>query len=135
MTEPKPFKEVFPELKTAVQDGILSFITVTRLAFSKDRSMLNVYTDVSRLVDRASFRRIEKDIARQYPDETWKVRLIPHFSLPGSYTLDSIVEEYRDSLVEELGEENPMYRGMLRKCTFNVPDEHTLQLCFDDSPL
>ena len=135
MLEPKPFKQVFPELKSSVPGNLLSFLTVNRLAYSKDKKYLYIYIDAERLIDRASFLRIEKDITKQFLQDEIAAHFIVHFSLPDTYTLENVIDEYRDSLIGELADENPLYRSFLRKCRFTAEGDHRLMLEFEDNPL
>ena len=120
MMDPKPFKEVFPQLKSSVSDSLLSFITVNRLAYSKDRKFLYIYADLTRLIDRESLLRMERAVTEQFLSDTGiTAQMILHFSLPDTYTLSAIVDEYRDSLVDELAERNPLYKSFLKPFSNN----------------
>ena len=136
MMDPKPFKEVFPQLKSSVSDSLLSFITVNRLAYSKDRKFLYIYADLTRLIDRESLLRMERAVTEQFLSDTGiTAQMILHFSLPDTYTLSAIVDEYRDSLVDELAERNPLYKSFLKKSVFRVEEEQDLIIELEDNPL
>ncbi|MBR3036810.1 MAG: PHP domain-containing protein, partial [Lachnospiraceae bacterium] len=136
MMDPKPFKEVFPQLKSSVSDSLLSFITVNRLAYSKDRKFLYIYADLTRLIDRESLLRMERAVTEQFLSDTGiTAQMILHFSLPDTYTLSAIVDEYRDSLVDELAERNPLYKSFLKKSVFRVEEEKDLIIELEDNPL
>lgn len=129
---PKDFFEVFPTLEVSDNlRGLFSQAAVTRVTVTSSRDKMRIYLQSTRLLYWQSLREAEREIRRQiFHNAPVDVQIIVKFVLSRQYTPRTLMEEYRESILEELRDYNIFLYNILRQaeCTFTSDDEMTLAI-------
>ena len=129
---PKDFFEVFPTLEVSNNlRGLFSQAAVTRVTVTSSRDKMRIYLQSTRLLYWQSLREAEREIRRQiFHNAPVDVQIIVKFVLSRQYTPRTLMEEYRESILEELRDYNIFLYNILRQaeCTFTSDDEMTLAI-------
>ena len=129
---PKDFFEVFPTLEVSDNlRGLFSQAAVTRVTVTSSRDKMRIYLQSTRLLYWQSLREAEREIRCQiFHNAPVDVQIIVKFVLSRQYTPRTLMEEYRESILEELRDYNIFLYNILRQaeCTFTSDDEMTLAI-------
>ena len=133
----KPFTEVFPGLRPPQElKGLTNHISVDQLKYSKDRQFLLIYVTVSRLVNKREIDMLESLINDQVlSDASLTAQIIEHFSLPERYTLQDVLREYMESLLQEISEGQPIERRFLSRAKWKLQNDAELSIEVEPHPL
>ncbi len=100
----KAFMEVFPglDLNSDIRD-LFAQTTVERVTTTKNRDILRIYLESSRLIRKEQVYAAEKAIKRQlFPRVPMTVKMLEHFCLSQQYSARTLMEVYYDSILLEL---------------------------------
>jgi len=113
----KSFDEVFPDFRLDGELGsVLKKVKVYRMTSSKDKSVLSVYIKSDYLILKKDIYTLEKELAKQiFPQGDVLFRIYESFSLSELYTPKVLMEEYRESIEEELKNYNPLMERVFHK--------------------
>ena len=130
----KPFTDVFPNLKC---DGSISFLlpyfSVRSMRYGKGREALLIRIVSGRLIPGSVFRMLEQLIREQYLNESGiEVRILEEYELPAQFGLTHIMEEYRETLLQELSEEGPLFERFLKGAEFTAEEPDLLTIRIED---
>ncbi len=103
--EEKKFLEVFPYLKLEGRlHDLMSQVTVTRVASVKGRQFLRVYIRSSFLIAKRDIFEVEKILNQMLSayGDSWQIKIYERFVLSSQYDAKTVMELYRDSILEEL---------------------------------
>ena len=129
---PKDFFEVFPTLEVSDNlRGLFSQAAVTRVTVTSSRDKMRIYLQSTRLLYWQSLREAEREIRCQiFHNAPVDVQIIVKFVLSRQYTPRTLMEEYRESILEELRDYNIFLYNILRQaeCTNTSDDEMTLAI-------
>ena len=99
----KLFAEVFPTLelnnglKTACADA-----EVIKISNTSSMDRLRIYLKTPHIIEKQDVYAIEREIARQlFAGEAIRITIHERFELSGKYNVKALMEEYRDSILEE----------------------------------
>ena len=131
----KPFFEVFPTLRLSGDLGSLfKEVEVKRVSSNGNRNNLKVYIFSRRLIQKHEIHKVEKELEKQlFPQNKVTFRLIETFELSAQYTPMSIMEVYRDSIMEELKEYNPLIYNLFRHADISFPEEKLMVLTLSEN--
>jgi DNA polymerase-3 subunit alpha (Gram-positive type) len=106
----KPFFETFPTLKvTGTLHELFEQTTVTRLGISRGKSHFKIYLESSHLIDKHAIYQMEDEVTKQICEsQGLKALICEHYSLSAQYNPKRLMEEYQDSLYQELWHLSPM---------------------------
>ena len=97
----KTLSELFPSIME--NEKLFQESVVSRVTTSKDKSILRLYVTFPGIIQKRRIYRIEYLITNQYfKGADVSVKIIEKFNLSDNYTLESIYDEYKDSIIEEL---------------------------------
>ena len=131
----KPFFEVFPTLKIEgpLYDRLEQAV-VERVSATKRRDALHIYLFSSRLLQKADIRRTEKEIGKQlFPNAAMVIRVHERFELSSQYTPENLMEEYRDSILEELRDYSHIEYNAFRTAQIEYPEPEAMTLTVEDT--
>ena len=94
---------------------------------------IQIYIHSKRLLAYRDLKTVQKEIEKQMFRGKAKIQLIPHFELSALYTPDKILEEYEDSLAEELAGQSVMLSNCFRKAEKSFDGEEILKLVQEDN--
>ena len=100
----KTFKEVFPTLQLDNEMWhLLENADVTKIGANHDHNHIRIYLRAKRLIFKKNIWKIEKAILEQiFQNRDIKVKIIESFELSEHYTPQSLMDVYRDSILDEL---------------------------------
>lgn len=125
----KPFKEAFPTLQLDEElDHLLETTEVTKISANHDHNHIRIYLRAERLIFKKNIWKIEKAILEQiFQNRDIKVKIIESFELSEQYTPQSLMDVYRDSILDELNAYSVLEYNLLRTATMELI---SLIICF-----
>ena len=121
----KRFFDVFDSL--SVSKALVDCFTNTdieRLSYAEGRTVLRIYLHADFLVPKNRIISMENAIYDQYypESEVQRVHIIENFTLPEKYTLGQVIDEYKDSIVEDFIEDSRAQHAMLTAAEWKLSD-------------
>ena len=138
MEQAKRFFDVFTTLSVTDDDReLLEETRVTKLVSSSRRDKLHIYLSSDYIIPKNRIYAAEREIKKQYyKDHPVSVKIIEKFALGQTYTPQSIVKQYRGSIIEEASHINPAWTDLLTHADFEFPEgEDAIVLVLEDRPI
>ncbi len=131
----KSFAEVFPTLEmTREETALFSGTEVLRVSTSRRQDFLHIYLLSRRLIDKKDLNRIERKIKTQlFSDVDLTVRIFERFELSSQYTPETFLENYSDSLFDELKSFHPVIYALVKNGEFSFPSANEVTLTMEES--
>ena len=131
----KPFKEAFPTLQLDEElDHLLETTEVTKISANHDHNHIRIYLRAKRLIFKKNIWKIEKAILEQiFQNRDIKVKIIESFELSEQYTPQSLMDVYRDSILDELNAYSVLEYNLLRTATMEFDQPHHMLLTMDET--
>lgn len=131
----KPFKEAFPTLQLDEElDHLLETTEVTKISANHDHNHIRIYLRAERLIFKKNIWKIEKAILEQiFQNRDIKVKIIESFELSEQYTPQSLMDVYRDSILDELNAYSVLEYNLLRTATMEFDQPHHMLLTMDET--
>ncbi|MCR5507592.1 MAG: PolC-type DNA polymerase III [Lachnospiraceae bacterium] len=131
----KTFPQVFPTLKLNDRlRSVFSDANVVRISESSRHDRLRVYLDIPHIVDKRDIRTLEREIPLQlFPDNEINVTVHEKFTLSDRYSVRSLMEEYRQSILEEFKDYDQFDYLALYHADYEYPEDNVLKLVLDDT--
>ena len=131
----KPFKEAFPTLQLDEElDNLLETTEVTKISANHDHNHIRIYLRAKRLIFKKNIWKIEKAILEQiFQNRDIKVKIIESFELSEQYTPQSLMDVYRDSILDELNAYSVLEYNLLRTATMEFDQPHHMLLTMDET--
>ncbi|MCD8381078.1 MAG: hypothetical protein LUC95_12345, partial [Lachnospiraceae bacterium] len=134
--EEKKFLEVFPYLKLEGRlNDIMSQVTVTRVASVKGRQFLRVYIRSSFLIAKRDIFEVEKILNQMlgaYGD-SWQIKIYERFVLSSQYDAKTVMELYRDSILEELKAYSHVLYVAFKDAQISYPADDRIHIQLDEN--
>ncbi len=133
--ETKEFFEVFPGLKLEGESGSLfQKVHVRKLVMSRDKTLLKVYIDSNYLIPKKQVYQVEQEIRQQiFGSVNLTVRLIEFYQLSSQYTPQTLLEDYKESILLELKNYSAIEYSMFSKAECQFAEGNIMQLTMEDS--
>ena len=133
--EEKKFFEAFPTLKLNKDiEGFFADATVTHISVNSVRTCVKVYVRFNRLIGRSILESVENEIARQIkPLFGMNIIIIERFVLSSLHTPQTILEEYKDSILYQIGKKSMIEQQIFKSAEVKFTDENTLRLTVTDN--
>ncbi len=128
----KTFLEVFPTL--VVEQGLRSLLEkaeVTKISANHDKSHIRIYLHAERLIPKKTIWYLEKEIKNQlFPSKDIIIKIFESFKLSEQYTAQSLMQEYKESMLDELNEYSVLVYNLFRtaEMNFETPSKMVLTL-------
>ena len=131
----KLFFDVFPTLEVAGDmKKLLSEMEVTKVGMNHDKDHIRIYLTGSRLIHKKNIYQLEKTIGEQiFKGRQMDVKVIEKYQLSGQYTPQTLMELYKDSILEELKNYSLMEYNLLRSAKMEFSDETHLKLTLENT--
>ena len=131
----KAFKEVFPTLKVEKDiEGLLNTTEITRISANREGTQVRIYLHGERLIFYKNIRKLEDVITGQvFQNKDVNVKIIETFSLSSQYNPKTLMDVYKDSLLDELFDYSVIAYNILRTAEMEFTDENHLVLSLDDT--
>ena len=132
---PKSFFEVFPVLQVSGEmKQMLSDMEVPRVVSNKERTHLRIYLNGSRLIQKKNIRNLEQNIKKQlFPQQELTVKIIEHYQLSAQYTPQTLMDIYKDSILEELKSYSLLLYNLFRCARMEFDEKDHMKLYMEDS--
>ena len=123
--EEKSFFDVFPTLELGKDlMGIFADAKVYHIGMNSQRTCVKIYLKFTRLIGRDELSKVEKEIKRQVkPFFAMEVQIKERFELSSLHTVETILEEYKESMIYELGKHNMILCQLLRESKIKSCEE------------
>ncbi len=131
----KKFLDIFSNLQIdASIRGLLTEADVERVTASSDRSRTRIYLCGKRLMSYKQIRLVEKTLAEQYfPNKGTIINIVQRYELSAQYSPETLLDEYIESIGEELKDKDRLLYETFRKADIEFPDGTTVMLVVEDT--
>ena len=132
---PKMFFDVFPTLDVnAEMKKLLTEMEVTKVGMNHEQTRLRVYLLGTHLIHKKNIYALEKAIADQiFKGKEMEVKVIEKYQLSGQYNARTLMDIYKDSILEELRNFSLMEYGLLRSAKMEFTDDSHLDLTIENT--
>lgn len=131
----KAFREAFPTLKLEEElEGLLDTTEVTKISANHEHTHIRIYLRDKRLIFKKNIWKLEKAITEQiFQNRAIQVKIIESYELSEQYTPKSLIEVYKDSILDELNAYSVLEYNLLRTADMEFPEEDRLILTMDET--
>ena len=131
----KAFREAFPTLKLEEElEGLLDTTEVTKISANHEHTHIRIYLRAKRLIFKKNIWKLEKAITEQiFQNRAIQVKIIESYELSEQYTPKSLIEVYKDSILDELNAYSALEYNLLRTADMEFPEEDRLILTMDET--
>lgn len=131
------FFEVFEELSVGGELArLFEEVEVERIVASRSQHQIKIHIRHRRLLFYRDIKMMEYQLKKQlFSTTSERISLVPTFSLSGSYTPETLLPLYLDSMVEELREESVLEASILRGAKWHFEGAALHLTCEDNSVL
>ncbi len=131
----KAFREAFPTLKMEEElEGLLDTTEVTKISANHEHTHIRIYLRAKRLIFKKNIWKLEKAITEQiFQNRAIQVKIIESYELSEQYTPKSLIEVYKDSILDELNAYSVLEYNLLRTADMEFPEEDRLILTMDET--
>ena len=132
---PKMFFDVFPTLDVSAEmKKLLTDMEVTKVGMNHEQTRLRVYLLGTHLIHKKNIYALEKAIADQiFKGKDMEVKVIEKYQLSGQYNARTLMDIYKDSILEELRNFSLMEYGLLRSARMEFTDDSHLNLTIENT--
>ena len=131
----KKFFEVFPTLK--VKDDmrlLLQDVEVSKVTTNSNRDFVRIHIESAHLLQKKMIYRVESMVKEQlFGRNRLQIEVKEQYHLSAQYTPENLLNEYLDSILEELGAESVVERSMMQSATWSFETENVLSLRLTDT--
>lgn len=131
----KLFAEVFPTLE--LNNGLKNACAdaeVIKISNTSSMDRLRIYLKTPHIIEKQDVYAIEREIARQlFAGEAIRITIHERFELSGKYNVKALMEEYRDSILEEFKHYDQFDYLTLYHADYEYPGDDMLRLVLDDT--
>ena len=133
--EEKKFFEAFPTLQLNNElSGFFREAVVYHIAMNSQRTYVKIYVRFNRLIGRDILNKIETELKRQIkPFFAMDVYIVERFNLSSLHTPETILTDYRESMLFELKKRNMILYQLLREATFEVEEDSLINIVLSDN--
>ena len=131
----KAFREAFPTLKLEEElEGLLDTTEVTKISANHEHTHIRIYLRAKRLIFKKNIWKLEKAITEQiFQNRAIQVKIIESYELSEQHTPKSLIEVYKDSILDELNAYSVLEYNLLRTADMEFPEEDRLILTMDET--
>ena len=131
----KAFREAFPTLKLEEElEGLLDTTEVTKISANHEHTHIRIYLRAKRQNKKKNIWKLEKAIPEQiFQNRAIQVKIIESYELSEQYTPKSLIEVYKDSILDELNAYSVLEYNLLRTADMEFPEEDRLILTMDET--
>ena len=131
----KAFREAFPTLKLEEElEGLLDTTEVTKISANHEHTHIRIYLRAKILIFKKNIWKLEKAITEQiFQNRAIQVKIIESYELSEQYTPKSLIEVYKDSILDELNAYSVLEYNLLRTADMEFPEEDRLILTMDET--
>ena len=120
------FLEVFPEVKLDSKiSEIASQTEVLKISKSSDSKDVRIFIESKYLLSSKNVEKMAKALSKSYFPDYALVEVMPRFSLSSQYNLQTLWDEYSDTVLYEIKKKSPVLYTLLSRSdiSFESPDD------------
>ncbi len=131
----KPFLEVFQTLKLDPHTKEeLTDVQVEKISTTEKKDLVRIYLSSNRLIEKADVVKAEKEIKNQlFKGTNLTVKIYERFFLSSQYTPSNLLDMYRDSIMLEFKNYDPIEYTVLKGADFEFPESDVVNLVLEES--
>ncbi len=131
----KPFLEVFQTLKLdSHTKEELTDVQVEKISTTEKKDLVRIYLSSNRLIEKSDVVKAEKEIKKQLFKETnLTVKIYERFFLSAQYTPKNLLDMYKDSILLEFKNYDPIEYTVLKNADFEFPENDRVVLVLEES--
>ena len=131
----KLFFDVFPTLETGDDiKELFKEVKVTKVATNRNRDYINIHIYSNHLINKETIFLVEKAVKKQlFSYRNISTKIYETFELSRQYDLNTLLKEYRQSILLELSQFSALTSSILAKGVFEVISEDVLLVELNDS--
>ena len=113
----KNFLEVFDNLQLNDElRGILELVDITRIVTNTEHTKIRIYIESSRLIEKSAIFTVRDEIIRNLRmGKRIGIEIVEKYHLSQQYTVENLLDAYKESIVMELGVRSPIVSTMFKK--------------------
>ena len=133
----KQFFEVFPTLQLDKKmKTLLESTVVERVTSNRAKDILRVYLQSNHLLQKELIWETETQIKKQlFPNHQMEIKIQEKYVLSSQYTLENLMEAYRDSMLMEIQKYNHVLHSMFKQAKITYPQKGAMILEVKDTVL
>ena len=133
----KQFFEVFPTLQLDKKmKTLLESTVVERVTSNRAKDILRVYLQSNHLLQKELIWETETQIKKQlFPNHQMEIKIQEKYVLSSQYTLENLMEAYRDSMLLEIQKYNHVLHSMFKQAKITYPQKGAMILEVKDTVL
>ncbi|MCQ2508297.1 MAG: PolC-type DNA polymerase III [Dorea sp.] len=131
----KPFAEVFPTLKLNSEISSLFEDTyISKITTNSSREYLRIHMESTHIIPKNVIYLVQVQIKNQlFGHNRIFVEMVENYLLSPLHTPESLMDDYRDSFLLELGKRSVVERNMLQNASFYFREDDSMVLSFEDN--
>ena len=131
----KSFKEVFPTLKLESDiSELLNDAEVTKISANHEHDHIRIYLCAKRLIFKKNIWKLENAIESQiFKGKNLKVTIIESYQLSEQYTPRSLMDVYKDSILDEINRHSVLEYNLLRTAEMKFTDDYHMVMTLDET--
>ena len=131
----KNFFQVFPVLQVEADlKRLLSDTMVRRVVSNKERTRLRIYLDGTRLIHKKNIFKLERNIKKQlFPQQELSIKIIEHYQLSAQYTPKTLMDIYKDSILEEMKAYSLLIYNLFRCAKLEFDTDNHMKIFLEDT--
>ena len=107
---------------------------MTKISANHEHTHIRIYLRAKRLIFKKNIWKLEKAITEQiFQNRVIQVKIIESYELSEQYTPKSLIEVYKDSILDELNAYSVLEYNLLRTADMEFPEEDRLILTMDET--
>ena len=133
----KKFFEVFPTLQLDKKlKALLESTEVERVTSNRAKDMLRIYLQSDHLLQKETVWEVEEKIRGQlFPSHPMEIKIQEKYVLSSQYTLENLMESYRESILLEIQKYNHVLHSMFKQAKLAFPQNGRMVLTIKDTVL
>ena len=133
----KQFFEVFPTLQLDKKmKTLLENTQVERVTTNRTKDLLRVYLQSDHLLQKNVIWELEALMKNQlFPNQQMEIKIQEKYALSSQYTLENLMNAYRESMLAEIRKYNHVLHSMLKQAKIAYPKPGSMVLTTKDTVL
>ena len=131
----KSFGETFPTLQVdSEMEHLLEKAYVTKISVNHARNLYRIYLTSERLIFKKNIWKLEEAIQKQiFKSKDISVKIIESYQLSTQYTPRTLLDVYKDSILDELNSHSVLLYNLLRTAQWEFTDDTHVTLTIEET--
>ena len=113
---------------------LLQDVEVSKVTTNSNRDFVRIHIESAHLLQKKMIYRVESMVKEQlFGKNRLQIEVKEQYHLSAQYTPENLLNEYLDSILEELGTESVVERSMMQSATWSFDTENVLRLQLTDT--